>query len=163
MDFSSEIQPLELRGQDLNLRPSGYEQPEGGSQVVTTVHKPSQSLQGVGSGSSDSVQPFAMVIESFGAGLESGSTSETPAKRSLSPGPTAPSSLMNVSQVARHLGVSAATVYALCDRNELAHVRVANAIRVAPADLEAFVRGASDARTKRRRKKPAAATEPTVA
>jgi excisionase family DNA binding protein len=37
------------------------------------------------------------------------------------------------------LGVCTATVYALVERGELPHVRVANAIRVAPADLAAFV------------------------
>jgi len=33
------------------------------------------------------------------------------------------------------------TVYGLCDRGELPHVRVADAIRIAPADLAAFLRG----------------------
>jgi excisionase family DNA binding protein len=48
--------------------------------------------------------------------------------------------LLAAREVARRLGVSTATVYALCDRGELAHVRVANAIRIAPADFEEFVR-----------------------
>src|SRR5439155_6292116 len=34
-----------LRGQDLNLRPSGYEQPQGTSQPFTATDNPSQSLQ----------------------------------------------------------------------------------------------------------------------
>ena len=95
--------------------------------------------------------------------MESGPRSDTLAKKNFSTGSSALSNLMNVSEVARRLGVSAATVYGLCDRQELAHVRVANAIRVAPADLAAFVQAAASARTKRRPKKPAAATEPTVA
>src|SRR5882672_10428686 len=33
------------------------------------------------------------------------------------------------------------TVYRLCDRGELPHVRVANAIRIATADLAAFLAG----------------------
>jgi excisionase family DNA binding protein len=44
-----------------------------------------------------------------------------------------------VAAVARTLGVSTATIYTLCERGELAHVRILNAIRVAPADLESFV------------------------
>jgi excisionase family DNA binding protein len=48
--------------------------------------------------------------------------------------------LLTVRDAARRLGVSTATVYALCDAGTLAHVRVANAIRVAPGDLAAFVR-----------------------
>lgn len=47
--------------------------------------------------------------------------------------------LLNVRTVARRLGVSTATVYVLCERGELAHVRVSNAIRIAPADLAAFI------------------------
>jgi excisionase family DNA binding protein len=47
--------------------------------------------------------------------------------------------LLTVRQVAHRLGVCAATVYKLCALGQLRHVRVVNAIRVAPADLEAFV------------------------
>ncbi|HYD42495.1 MAG TPA: helix-turn-helix domain-containing protein [Anaeromyxobacter sp.] len=49
--------------------------------------------------------------------------------------------LLTVRDAARVLGVSTATVYALCDEGRLAHVRVGNAIRVRPADLEAFTSG----------------------
>jgi excisionase family DNA binding protein len=47
--------------------------------------------------------------------------------------------LLSVSEVARQLGVCGATVYALCAKGALKHVRVLNAIRVAQGDLEAFV------------------------
>jgi len=47
--------------------------------------------------------------------------------------------LLCVREVARILAVSTATVYALADRGELAHVRVFNAIRVAPEDIGAFI------------------------
>ena len=47
--------------------------------------------------------------------------------------------LLSVRQVAARLGVSTATVYALCEKGALAHVRVSNAIRVAPADLDQFI------------------------
>jgi excisionase family DNA binding protein len=49
--------------------------------------------------------------------------------------------LLSVRQVAGKLGVCTATVYALCARGVLRHVRVLNAIRVAPGDLETFVEG----------------------
>jgi excisionase family DNA binding protein len=41
--------------------------------------------------------------------------------------------------VARRLSVSTATVYRLCERGELRHIRVSNAIRIAHADLAAFL------------------------
>ncbi len=44
------------------------------------------------------------------------------------------------------LQVCNATVYKLCDRGELAHVRILNSIRIAPADLVDLMR--------RRRKAP---------
>jgi excisionase family DNA binding protein len=47
---------------------------------------------------------------------------------------------LSVRVAARRLGVSTATVYALCDAGTLAHVRVMNAIRIAFEDLAAFVR-----------------------
>jgi len=47
--------------------------------------------------------------------------------------------LLGVAEVARRLGVCAATIYSLCARGELSHVRILNSIRVAPADLAIFV------------------------
>ncbi len=47
--------------------------------------------------------------------------------------------LLSVREVAERLSVSTATVYALCERGELAHIRVSNAIRIAPQDLETFI------------------------
>jgi len=47
--------------------------------------------------------------------------------------------LLTVREVAERLAVCTATVYAMCERRELRHLRVSNAIRVHPADLEAFI------------------------
>ena len=55
-------------------------------------------------------------------------------------------SLLTAKQVAAKLGVSAATVYGLCERRELRHVRVANAIRISPEALDAFLRAVPAAR-----------------
>jgi excisionase family DNA binding protein len=46
--------------------------------------------------------------------------------------------LLTVPQVALRLSISAATVYSLVSTGALAHLRVSNAIRVRPADLEAY-------------------------
>jgi hypothetical protein len=45
------------------------------------------------------------------------------------------------SKLAGQLGVCTATVPALCAREALSHVRVLNALRVVPGDLEAFIEG----------------------
>jgi excisionase family DNA binding protein len=47
--------------------------------------------------------------------------------------------LLTVRQVAERLQVSPATVYKLCERGELEHVRVGHAIRVTPAALDGFI------------------------
>jgi excisionase family DNA binding protein len=47
--------------------------------------------------------------------------------------------LLSVRDVAARLGVCTATVYRLVGEGQLAHVRVLNAIRVAPPDLAAFI------------------------
>lgn len=47
--------------------------------------------------------------------------------------------LLTVRQVAERLSVSTFTVYGLCERGELQHVRVSNSIRVSPSALRAFV------------------------
>jgi excisionase family DNA binding protein len=43
--------------------------------------------------------------------------------------------------VAERLTVCTTTVYALCERREIRHLRVSNAIRVHPDDLEDFIAG----------------------
>ena len=47
--------------------------------------------------------------------------------------------LLTVKEVAARLGVCRATAYELCERGELPHIRVLNAIRVRSADVEEFI------------------------
>lgn len=47
----------------------------------------------------------------------------------------------DVREVAERLAVCTATVYALRERGEIRHLRVSNAIRIHPDDLEAFIAG----------------------
>jgi excisionase family DNA binding protein len=61
----------------------------------------------------------------------------------------APERLMSVAEVAERLGVKPVTVYKLCTRGRLAHVRVLNALRVAPSAVAEFLNrqiGSSSAR-----------------
>ena len=50
--------------------------------------------------------------------------------------------LLTVREVAERLRVCPATVYALCAGGELNHLRVSNAIRVRPEDLDTYLTGA---------------------
>ena len=49
-------------------------------------------------------------------------------------------SFLSVREVADRLRVHRSTVYALCDRGELVHFRVSNAIRISAEALDAFLR-----------------------
>jgi len=102
---------------------------------------------------SESVQPFAWarkLSDSFGNEGYQRSTASQPIagfRRDfvprLSPNLRAiqgrATDLITVREVASRLSVSTATVYKLCDRGELPHVRVSNAIRFAPVDLAGFI------------------------
>ncbi len=48
--------------------------------------------------------------------------------------------LLTVREVAAILRVCRDTVYRLCAKGQLPHVRILNAIRIAPADLDCFLR-----------------------
>ncbi|PTL82493.1 helix-turn-helix domain-containing protein [Vitiosangium sp. GDMCC 1.1324] len=52
---------------------------------------------------------------------------------------TAGARLLSVRDVADQLAVSTATVYALCKRRQLRHVRISGALRIDPASVEAFI------------------------
>jgi excisionase family DNA binding protein len=81
---------------------------------------------------SHAFQPFTAVFRNFGKktvhefGEQRGAHSDV-------------DYLLTVREVARCLNVSTATVYALCGRGELAHVRISNAIRIVPAELRSFL------------------------
>jgi excisionase family DNA binding protein len=47
--------------------------------------------------------------------------------------------LLNVAEVAERLGVCRDTVYRMCNRGEIPHVRIASFLRVPAEDLEAFI------------------------
>ncbi|RYZ13050.1 MAG: DNA-binding protein [Myxococcaceae bacterium] len=53
--------------------------------------------------------------------------------------PSGAERLLTVREVAERLAICTATVYRLCERGDLLHVRVSNAIRVRPADVDAFL------------------------
>lgn len=46
---------------------------------------------------------------------------------------------LSIKQAAEHLGVSAKTVRRLIDAGDIAVIRVASCVRIAPADLDGYV------------------------
>lgn len=65
--------------------------------------------------------------------------------------------LLSVREAAGQLGLCTATVYGLCADGAVPHIRILNAIRIAPADLEAFI----EARRIGTRRRPSAAPQET--
>lgn len=75
-------------------------------------------------------QPLGQIHGEFAASL---------LHRRTSPEVGGGADLLTVSQVAARLRVKPVTVYRLCQRGELAHLRVSNALRVEAAELERFL------------------------
>ena len=94
----------------------------------------SEFVTGGIAGGSQGVPPVAPLRQVFAAPLLQGS-------RRLGVLDGGGGALLTVRDVAAQLGVCTATVYRLVGEGQLPHVRVLNAIRVAPRDLAAFVEG----------------------
>src|SRR6202040_2407428 len=67
------------------------------------------------------------------------------------------SPLLTARQVAERPGVCTATVYGLIEGGVLTHIRVSNAIRVAPIDLSAYIAMEKSAAKRRRQRAPRSA------
>src|SRR5437762_1007797 len=91
-----------------------------GAQRVAALRKLSQVTRDDASGHSRPAQIFAPFTEDSADRLRT---------------------LLTVKEVAALLRVSTATVYELCARGELRHVRVLDAIRMAPWDVRALLLG----------------------
>jgi excisionase family DNA binding protein len=81
---------------------------------------------------SNNVQIHASLSKDFAGSLLDGLATDDEALLSVG-------KLLTVRQVAKLLGVCAATVYRLCGRGDLAHYRVRNAIRVDLMGVEAML------------------------
>jgi excisionase family DNA binding protein len=120
-------EPLGFRGSDL-ARPRGFEPLAFGFVVragaipgSTSGSQVTEIVDGRGVAGVQISQPIAGPRGRFVTPLLQGRTAE----------PVVFSGLLTVRAAARLLGVTPATVYGLCSRNKLPHVRVSNAIRIA--------------------------------
>jgi excisionase family DNA binding protein len=119
--------------QDSNLRPLPCESARGSRQTYTDLVKSSQSLDIAESARSDLRHDLAPFFSRLGPNwvqcLSSNHFRVGSSRHAL----------LAVRQVAQFLGVSTATVYRLCERGDLVHVRVSHGIRVQLPDLAAYV------------------------
>jgi excisionase family DNA binding protein len=87
-------------------------------------------------------RPFAATLLPGKAGATAGAAgTDVGAGAGLYVVPGGEKSLLTVREVATRLNVCTATVYRLCARGLLRHVRILNAIRVRPTDLRDLVEG----------------------
>ena len=120
-------------------RPRGFEPLAFG--FVEDIHvssntcKDVQACANTGSVSdekSKNVQIHASLSKDFAGSLLDAGPPEPEVRARMQP-------LLSVRQVAALLSVCAATVYRMCERGELEHFRVRNAIRVPVATLKAYL------------------------
>jgi excisionase family DNA binding protein len=109
---------------------------EGGEPSRPAVFKPSQPVTSSLSAETPSVQAFTLDTRISHAKWCKGGAAGSANLRSVHGGAD---DLLTVREVASRLGLSTATVYTLCHQGELPHFRISNAIRIAPADVEAFL------------------------
>ena len=122
-----------LRGQDLNLRPSGYEAPDEGLQADSNSTNPSESLDSEGGFSPPLMQAESSQHKDFGQPV----VSERPA--SLDDGCHA-ESLLTPAQAAAQFHIPEYLLRKACSEGRLEYLRVVNALWLMPAAVAAFAR-----------------------
>jgi len=107
-----------------------------GSAPVSSASQPVGIIRKGEGGGVQPSHPLAPVRTPFGPMVVQGSSDH---QRRLTLVRGGPARLLTVRDVADWLGVCTAVVYALVADGRLRHLRVSNAIRIAPADLTVFV------------------------
>jgi excisionase family DNA binding protein len=100
--------------------------------------QPVVNVANVRSASATGVQPLAPVSKDFAAKF---------AAKPLSAAGLLPDALLSVRQVAARVGLSTASVYALCESGALRSLRISNSIRIEPAEFARFIAEARKKRT----------------
>jgi excisionase family DNA binding protein len=96
---------------------------------AVTREQPVERTRAGEAADSDTVAPNGYRETPFGA----------PVVRDLPPDPGPHERLLTVRQVAARLGVSAASVYKLCQRKELQSVRIGGALRFPDHEIRSFL------------------------
>ena len=128
-------------GGEYGTRTRGLRRDSQPSPAANVPNAPNTAgLSGVAdSGAIQPSQPYLMVPNRPAAPVLQGVRVPAPAGATLRVVEGAKGHLLSVRTVADRLGVSTATVYGLVAKGRLPHVRVSNAVRVSPGDLDAFV------------------------
>ena len=114
-----------MRGQDLNLRPSGYEAPEEGLQAASGPSNPADSLDSLGRDSVPPMQAASAENKDFGQPV-------------VSDGTPVLEDLLTPAQAAAQFQVPEYLLRKACSEGRLQHLRVVNALWLSPSAVVAF-------------------------
>jgi len=121
-----------LRGQDLNLRPSGYEASDATLQTGSSSINPSESLDALRGHSASAMQAASSQHENFGQPVVSDSAvvprQEADDERPLTP-----------AQAAARFQIPEYLLRKACTEDRLEHLRIVNAIWLSPPAVAVFV------------------------
>jgi len=119
-----------LRGQDLNLRPSGYEAPEEGLQAASQRTNPAECLDSLTDDSPQLMHAETSLHKDFGQPV----VSEPPATLEHVEG------LLTPAQAAAQFHIPEYLLRRACSEGRLEHLRVVNALWLTPAAVGAFAK-----------------------
>jgi len=121
-----------LRGQDLNLRPSGYEATDEGLQTASDFTNPSESLDSQGGVSAPELQAASREHKDFGQPVVSAAVAPQQEADDERP--------LTTAQAATRFRVPEYLLRKACSEGHLEHLRVVNALWLVPAAVDAFAR-----------------------
>ncbi|TMA71356.1 MAG: hypothetical protein E6J67_22945 [Deltaproteobacteria bacterium] len=125
---------LWLQGQDLNLRPSGYENPEEGLQAPSDRTNPAESLGSATDVALPLMQAEPTQHKNFGQPVVSDAAVVPPLEDD-------DESPLTPAQAAARFEIPEYVLRKACAEDRLVHLRVINTLWLAPAAVESFARG----------------------
>ena len=122
-----------LRGQDLNLRPSGYEATDEGLQAASNSTNPSESVDSLSGDSAPPMQAASSENKKFGQPVVSDKSLVLPQEGGAN-------QLLTPAQAAARFHIPEYLLRKACSEGRLGHLRVVNSLWLAPATVATFAR-----------------------
>ena len=122
-----------LRGQDLNLRPSGYEATDEGLQTASNSTNPSESVDSLSGDSAPPMQAASSEHKKFGQPVVSDKSLVLPQEGGAN-------QLLTPAQAAARFHIPEYLLRKACSEGRLEHLRVVNSLWLAPATVATFAR-----------------------